>query len=102
MEGLLAVSPLVNGPFDSRAKAVAEAVAAAELSDLNQLANEPYMAYIKRQLGGWYSEASRPACKQPAVDANEPAPAADDQEEAGQPRPTLSLVEATAVPLRWV
>ena len=39
MEGLLAVSPYVNGPFDSRAKSVAEAVADAALSDLNQLAN---------------------------------------------------------------
>jgi hypothetical protein len=82
MEGLLAVSPYVNGPFDSRAKGVAEAVAAAALSDLNQLANEPYMAYLKRKLGGWYREAPRPARKQPAVDADEPAPAAGDQEEA--------------------
>ncbi len=54
MEGLLAVSPYVNGPFISRAKGVAEAVAAAALSDLNQLANEPYMAYLKRKLGEWY------------------------------------------------
>jgi hypothetical protein len=30
------VSPYVNGPFDSRAMSVAEAVATAELSDLNQ------------------------------------------------------------------
>ena len=82
MEGLLAVSPYVNCPFDSRAKGVAEAVAAAALSDLNQLANEPYMAYLKRKLGGWYREAPRPARKQPAVDADEPAPAAGDQEEA--------------------
>ena len=82
MEGLLAVSPYVNGPFDSRAKGVAEAVAAAALSDLNQLANEPYMAYLKHKLGGWYREAPRPARKQPAVDADEPAPAAGDQEEA--------------------
>jgi hypothetical protein len=82
MEGLLAVSPYVNGPFDSRAKGVVEAVAAAALSDLNQLANEPYMAYLKRKLGEWYREASRPARKQPAVDADEPAPAAGDQEEA--------------------
>ena len=60
MEGLLAVSPYVNGPFNSHAKGVAvlaEAVAAAALSDLNQLANEPYMAYLKRKLGGWYREA---------------------------------------------
>jgi hypothetical protein len=82
MEGLLAMSPYVNGPFDSRAKGVAEAVAATALSDLNQLANEPYMAYLKRKLGEWYREAPRPACKQPAVDADEPAPAAGDQEEA--------------------
>jgi hypothetical protein len=84
MEGLLAVSPYVNGPFDSHAKGVAvltEAVAAAALSDLNQLANELYMAYLKRKLGEWYREASRPARKQPAVVADEPAPAAGDQEE---------------------
>ena len=95
MEGLLAVSPYVNGPFDSRAKGVAEAVAAAALSDLNQLANEPYMAYLKRKLGEWYSEAPRPASKQPAVDADEPAPAAGTRRR--QQRPTLPLVEATAV-----
>jgi hypothetical protein len=82
MEGLLAVSHYVNGPFNSRAKGVAEAVAAAALSDLSQLANEPYMAYLKRKLGEWYRKAPRPAHKQPAVDADEPAPAADDQEEA--------------------
>ena len=58
MEGLLAVSSYVNGPFDSHAKGVAvltEAVAAAALSDLNQLANEPYMAYLNSKLGEWYS-----------------------------------------------
>jgi hypothetical protein len=43
IEGLLAVSPYVNGPFDSRAMGVAEAVAAAALLDLNKLASEPYM-----------------------------------------------------------
>ena len=91
MEGLLAVSPYVNGPFDSHAKGVAghaEAVAAAALSDLNQLANELYMAYLKRKPlssgNGTASlrEAPRPAHKQSAVDADEPAPAAGDQEEA--------------------
>jgi hypothetical protein len=59
MEGLLALSPgqspYVNGPFDSSAKGVAEAIAAAALSDLNQLANEPYMAYLNSKLGEWYS-----------------------------------------------
>jgi hypothetical protein len=40
------------------------------------------MAYLKRKLGEWYHEAPRPARKQPAVDADEPAPAAGDQEEA--------------------
>jgi hypothetical protein len=100
MEGLLAVSPYVNGPFDSRVKGVAEAVAAAVLSDLNQLANERYMAYLKRSSG---NGTARPqlgktrARKQPAVDADEPAPAAGDQEALRrQPRPTLPLVEATA------
>ena len=75
----------MDGPFDSHAKGVAvltEDVAAAALSDLNQLANELYMAYLKRKLGEWYREAPRPARKQPAVDADEPAPAAGDQEEA--------------------
>jgi hypothetical protein len=76
MEGLLAISPYVNGPFDSRAKGVAA------LLDLNQLANEPFMAYLKSKLRKWYSKAPRPASKQSAVDVDEPAPAADDQEEA--------------------
>ncbi len=40
------------------------------------------MAYLKLKLGKWYREAPRPASKQPAVDADEPAPAAGDQEEA--------------------
>jgi hypothetical protein len=98
------VSPYMNGPFDSHAKGVAvltEAVAAAALSDLNQLANELYLAYLKRKLGEWYRKAPRPAHKQPEVVADEPAPAAG--ESAGtrrrrrQQRPTLPLVEATAV-----
>jgi hypothetical protein len=101
MEGLLAVSPNVNGPFDSQSKGVAESVAAAALSDLSQLANEPYMAYLKRKLGEWHSEAPRPASKQPAVDADEPAPAADESATTRrrQPRPTLPLVESTVVVL---
>jgi len=82
MEGLLAVSPYVHGCFDARAKGVAEAVAAAALSDLNKLANEPYMAYLKRKLGEWYREAPRPARKQPVVDADEPEPADVDPEDA--------------------
>ena len=85
MEGLLAVSPYVNGPFDSHAKGVAvvaEAVAAAALSDLKHLANELYIDYLKHKLGKWYITAPRPASKQPAINADEPAPAADDQEEA--------------------
>ena len=48
---------------------------------MNQLANELYMAYFKHKLGERYREAPRPARKQPAVDADEPAPAAGDQEE---------------------
>jgi hypothetical protein len=40
VEGQLAVSPYVNGPFDSRGKGVTEAVAAA-LSDLNKLPTWP-------------------------------------------------------------
>ena len=60
MEGLLAVSPYVHCPFEARAKGVVEAVAATALSDLNKLANEPYMAYLKRKLGEWYREAPTP------------------------------------------
>jgi hypothetical protein len=63
----------VNGPFDSRAKGVVEAVAAVAPTDLNQLASEPYMAYLKSKLGKWHSEAPRPARKQPAVDEDERA-----------------------------
>ena len=54
MEDLLTVCPLayMNCPFDSCAKGVAEAVAAAALMSLNnlKLANEPYMAYLKCKL----------------------------------------------------
>jgi hypothetical protein len=82
MEGLLAVSPYVNSPFYSCAKDIAEAVAAVALSNLRKLANEPYMAYLKRKLGEWSREAPRPTRKQPAVDADEPARAADNPEEA--------------------
>ena len=90
MEGLLAVSRYVNGPFDSHAKGVAvlaEAVAAAALSDLKHLANELYIDYLKHKLGEWYREPARgpktrPQALEPAVDADEPAPAAGDQEEA--------------------
>ncbi len=42
------------------------------------------MAYFKRKLGEWYSKAPRPARKQPAVDVDEPALAADDQEEPSE------------------
>ncbi len=97
MEALLAVSPYVNGPFDSRAKDFAEAA----FSDLNQLANEPNMAYLKRKLGEWCREAPRPACKQTAVDADQPAPAArrSHPRRHWQSRQTLPLVETTAVGL---
>jgi hypothetical protein len=37
LKGLLAVSTYVSGPFDSRVKGVVEAVAAAALTDLNNL-----------------------------------------------------------------
>ena len=62
MEGLLAVSPYVNGPFDSHAKGVAvvaEAVAAAALSDLKHLANGLYIDYLKHKFGEWYREPAR-------------------------------------------
>jgi hypothetical protein len=82
MAGLLVMSPNVNSPFDSGAKGVVEAVAAAALSDLNQFANEPYMAYLKHKLWNWYSEAPRPANKQLTDYVEKPLPAANDQEEA--------------------
>jgi hypothetical protein len=43
-----------------------QAVAAEALTDLIdlKLANEPYMAYLKRKLGEWYHEAPRPALTQ--------------------------------------
>jgi hypothetical protein len=43
MDGLVAVSPYVNCPFDSCTKGVAEAVAKEAITDLNKLANEPYI-----------------------------------------------------------
>ena len=76
------MSPYKHGQYNSRAKSVAEHASAEVMKNLNKLKNEPYMAYLKRKLGGWYREAPRPARKQPAVDADEPAPAAGDQEEA--------------------
>ena len=42
MAGLVAVSPYKNGPFDSRAKGVAEHAAAEAYNQLNKLKNEPY------------------------------------------------------------
>jgi hypothetical protein len=56
MKGLLAVSPYINCLFDSCAKGVAEAVATIALSELNKLANEPYIT-------AW---PSRPTCRCPA------------------------------------
>jgi hypothetical protein len=84
MEGLLALSPYVNCPFNSRAKGVTESVAAAALSDLNKLANEPYMAYLKRKLWEWCHEATRPVHKQPVVGTDETAPAVHNPKEADQ------------------
>jgi hypothetical protein len=55
----------------SRAKGIPEAVAATALADLNKLTNEPFMAYLKRKLGEWYSDAPRPARKQLVVDTGE-------------------------------
>jgi hypothetical protein len=41
------------------------------------------MAYLKRKVGEWYSKAPTPMSKQPAVNADEPAPTAHpDPEEA--------------------
>jgi hypothetical protein len=74
MEGLVAVSPYKDGPFDSRAKGVAEHAATEAFNNLNKIKNEPYMDYLKRKLGEWYREAPQPARKEPV---------ADDEEEPG-------------------
>ena len=71
MEGLVAVSPYQDGPFDSRAKGVAEHTSAEAFNLLNKLNNEPYMAYLKRKLGEWYREAPKPERKQPVPDDKE-------------------------------
>jgi hypothetical protein len=46
MEGLLAVCPYMNGPFNSGAKGFAKAAAIEALKNLSKLANEPYMTYL--------------------------------------------------------
>jgi hypothetical protein len=45
MAGLVAVSPYKHGPFDSRAKGVAEHASAEVMKNLNKLKNEPCMTY---------------------------------------------------------
>jgi hypothetical protein len=72
----------VNCPFYTSAKGLAEAAAKEALQIFNNLANEPYMPYLKLKLGEWYCWAQRPACKQPAAGEDEPAPAADDTGDA--------------------
>jgi hypothetical protein len=72
MAGLVAVSPYKHGPFDSRAKGVAKHSSAEAMENLNKLKNEPYIAYLKRKLGEWYCEASRPLRKQPVDEEEEP------------------------------
>ena len=87
MEGLVAVSPYKDGPFDSRAKGVAEHAATEAFNNLNKIKNEPYMAYLKRKLGEWYREAPQPARKEPVADDEEEEPGArtaatgEDEEE---------------------
>ena len=82
MAGLVAVSPYKNGPFDSRAKGVAEHAATEAYNQLNKLKNEPYMAYLKRKLGEWYREAPQPLRKLPVDDAEEePVPGTGAPEE---------------------
>jgi hypothetical protein len=100
MEGLLAVSPYVNGPFDSRVKGVAEAVAAAVLSDLNQLANEPYMANLKRSSGNGTARPQDPPASNPRSMRTSPRQPPGTRRR--QPRPTLPLVEATVVNFKFV
>jgi hypothetical protein len=54
MVGPVAASPYKLAPFDSRAKGVKEhasAKAMKNLSCLNKLKNEPYMAYLQYKLG---------------------------------------------------
>jgi hypothetical protein len=90
MEGLVAVSPYKDGPFDSRAasraKGVAEHAATEAFNNLNKIKNEPYMDYHKRKLGEWYRKAPQPARKEPvAHDEEEPgartAATGEDEEE---------------------
>ena len=68
MEGLVAVSPYKDGPFDSRAKGVAEHATKEAFKNLNKPKNEPYMAYLKRKLGDWYREAPQPLRTEPVAD----------------------------------
>ena len=94
----------MNGPFDSHAKGVAvlaEAVAAAALSDLNHLANELYIAYLKHKLGelGMVPRACARPQDQPASNprSTRTSPRQPPGTRRRQQRPMLLLVEATAV-----
>ena len=78
MAGLVAVSPYKHGAFDPRAKGIAEQAATEAFNNLNKLKNEPYMAYLKRKLGEWYSEAPQPERQQPVADDDEDEPAHGD------------------------
>ncbi len=98
MEGLLAVSPYMNSPFDSRAEGVVEAVAAAALSDLNQLANNPYIPQA-HALGmvprGTKTRPQATSCP------DEPAPAADDYEEATEAYAPSGRGDGSGFVLDW-
>ena len=82
MEGLLAVSPYLNGPFDSRAKGVAECRCRGTLGPEPACQRALHGLPQAQARGMVLRGPKRPASKQPAVDADEPAPAAGDQEEA--------------------
>jgi hypothetical protein len=86
MEGLLAVSSYVNCTFNSHAKAQGccggcrrRCTLGLEPARQQALHGLPQ---AQAQALGWYREAPRSARKQPVVNADEPAPAADNHEEA--------------------
>jgi hypothetical protein len=95
MEGLLAVSPYVNGPFDSRDMGVAEAVAAAALLDLNKLANEPYMPTSSTSSKNASARPQDSGASNPRSMRSNPRKPPTTLRK--QQRPTPPLVEATAV-----
>lgn len=86
LEGLVAVSPYKDGPFDSRAHGVAEHAYSEALAELNKHKTEDFQKYLKRKLGDWYREAPKPVRLQGAAapDGVDAAPAGEEEEEEGE------------------